>query len=72
VRESPRGALADVLERVRAEYREIQGLRLTPSQVQRLFQVEPSVCAATLDALVKENFLSRSAHGLSVQKSTKE
>jgi hypothetical protein len=70
--ESPCVALTDVLDRVREEYREMPGLRLTPSQAQRLFQVEPSVCAAMLDALVRENFLSRSADGLFVQKSTKE
>ena len=72
MRESPRGALADVLDRVRGEYREVPGLRLTPSQARRLFEVEPSECAAMLDALVTENFLSRTADGLFVKSSTKE
>ena len=64
---SPRVALTDVLDRVRAEYREIPGLRLTPSQARRLFAVEPSVCAALLNALTNEHFLVRTADGLFVQ-----
>lgn len=72
MRESPGGALADVLDRVRAEYRETPGLGLTPSQVRVLFGVEPSECAALLNALVKEHFLSCSADGVFFQASTKE
>jgi len=70
MRDSPRGALADVLDRVRAEYREMPGLRLTPSQAIRLFGVEPSVCATMLNALVNEHFLLRTTGGLFVQSST--
>ena len=72
MRESPSGALTDVLDRVRAEYREMPGLRLTPSQAQRLFQVEPAVCAALLNVLMNEHFLVRTANGLFVQSGTKE
>jgi len=68
---SPRSApLADLLQRVREEYREMPNLRLTPSQATRLFGVEPSQCAALLDALVDEHFLTRTADGLFVRSAT--
>jgi hypothetical protein len=44
----PRAApFAKLLQRVREEYREMPSLRLTPSQATRLFELEPSVCAAS-------------------------
>ena len=61
------GLLADLLQRVREEYREMPSLRLTPSQATRFFGVEPSMCAALLDALVDEHFLSRTTDGLFVR-----
>jgi hypothetical protein len=61
---------ADLLQRVRAEYRDMPNLRLTPSQATRLFGVEPVVCAALLQALVNEHFLLRTADGLFVRSST--
>lgn len=45
------------IERLRGEYLEMPGLRLTAAQVQRLCGVERSLCAAVLDALVGEKFL---------------
>jgi DNA-binding IclR family transcriptional regulator len=65
---SPRSApLAALLQRVREEYREMPNLRLTPSEAQRLFGLEPSVCAEILETLVKENFLSRTGEGVFVR-----
>jgi hypothetical protein len=46
-----------VLERVRAEYLEMPGLRLWANQVQRLCGVERATCQVVLDTLVKTNFL---------------
>jgi hypothetical protein len=46
------------LARIRAEYQEMPGMRLTPEQVERLCGVDCSVCAEVLDALVKAKFLS--------------
>jgi sulfite reductase beta subunit-like hemoprotein len=60
-------SLAELLQRVREEYREMPNLRLTPSQATRLFGVEPAQCAALLDALVNEHFLTRTADGLLVR-----
>jgi hypothetical protein len=47
----------DALTRIRAEYLELPGLRLTPAQAQRLWGVEPALCDTLLDALVDEKFL---------------
>ena len=60
-------SIADVLQRVRDEYEELPGLRLTPAQAQRLFGLEPAACAALLDALLNENFLSRTRDGVFVR-----
>ena len=62
--------LAGLLQRVREQYRETPGLKLTKPQATRLFGVAPSVCAAMLRALVMENFLSRAGDGLFVRSTT--
>ena len=56
--------LEELLQQVRAEYRDKPSLRLTPSQAQRLFGLEPSTCVAMLEALQKEHFLFRTSDGL--------
>jgi hypothetical protein len=53
-----------LLRRVRGEYREMPGLRLTPSQAQRFFGLAPLTCAAMLEALEQERFLFRTSDGL--------
>jgi len=45
------------LERIRAEYLEMPGMKLTANQVQRLCGIEQAVCQPILDALVKTEFL---------------
>ena len=44
-------------ERIRAEYLEMPGMRLTPEQVQRLSGVDSAVCRLVLDDLVRAKFL---------------
>ena len=44
-------------ERIRAEYMDMPGMRLTPTQVQRLSGVDGSVCRLVLDDLVRAKFL---------------
>lgn len=44
-------------ERIRAEYLDMPGMRLTPTQVQRLSGVDNSVCRLVLDDLVRAKFL---------------
>jgi len=46
------------LQRLRGEFLEMPGLRLTVQQAERLCGVDPAVCKAILDALVEAKFLS--------------
>ena len=46
-----------LLKRIRAEYLEMPGLRLTREQAQRLWGVDAALCQLMLDALVDEQFL---------------
>jgi hypothetical protein len=52
------------LARIRGEYLEMPGLRLTLSQTQRLCGVERSLCQLVLDALVDAGFLRIVGNGL--------
>jgi hypothetical protein len=52
-----------LLKRIRAEYLEMPGLRLTPEQAQRLCGVERALCRTVLDALVDEKFLCVKSDG---------
>ena len=52
-----------MLTRIRAEYREMPGLRLTVAQVRRLCGVERALCQRVLDALVDEKFLCVKSDG---------
>lgn len=56
-----------MLERVRAEYLEMPGMRLKVEQVQRLFGVDPSACRTVLDSLVEGRFLSANPDGTYVR-----
>ena len=51
------------IERIRAEFLRIPGLRLTAAQVERLCGVEQTICTAVLDALVDAKFLRVEADG---------
>ena len=51
--------LTDVLQRVRAEYREMPGLRLTHRQAQRLWNLDSGTCETVLDILESTRFLRR-------------
>ena len=61
-------ALDDHLQRVRDAYRDRPSLGLTPSQAQRMFELEPQACVAVLDALVNEAFLVRTREGVFVRR----
>ena len=50
------------IERVRAEYREMPGLRLTTEQACRLWQIDPATCESVLGRLVSEGVLVRTAN----------
>lgn len=48
----------DVIERVRSEYLEMPGMRLTPQQLQRLCGIGPALCDAVLESMVQSRFLA--------------
>jgi len=52
-----------LVARIRGEYREMPGLRLTFAQACRLWQVDASTCEAVLQTLLAEGFLVRTADG---------
>ena len=56
-----------VLIRIRAEYLEMPGLRLTMEQARRLWGVDSELCQLALDALVEERFLCVRADGTYVR-----
>ena len=50
-------------DRIRAEYLEMPGMRLTPAQVGRLSGVDVAICEAVLDELVRSQFLCKAVDG---------
>ena len=59
---SPRELHAAV-ERVRGEFREMPGLRLTVPQAARLWGLEISACEEVLDVLIRSAFLKKTPSG---------
>ncbi len=53
----------EVIQRVRGEFLEMPGLRLTVAQARRLWALDEASCAALLSALVDSKFLFRSRDG---------
>jgi hypothetical protein len=55
----------DVLvHRIRAEFMEMPGLRLTLAQATRLWRLEPAICQEIIDTLVDSRFLRRTEGGM--------
>ena len=52
-----------VTRRVREEFREMPGLRLTPAQATRLWGLEHEVCRQVIDALIAAAYLRWTAAG---------
>ena len=53
----------NTLDRIRSEFLEMPGLRLTARQIHRLCGVERDQCQVILDSLVEEKFLCAHADG---------
>jgi hypothetical protein len=66
VKESARG-LQDVVRRVRGEYLEMPGLRLTPQQARRLWRLDEYACNKVLGELLESRFLTRTRDGAFVR-----
>jgi len=56
-----------LVSRIRAEFREMPGLKLTPAQAQRLWNLNDGTCEAALSLLVDHKFLFRTADGAFVR-----
>jgi hypothetical protein len=52
-----------IVRRVRAEFLEMPGLRLTLPQASRLWGLEAPACEVVIDALIQSAFLQRTASG---------
>jgi hypothetical protein len=57
----------ELIRRVRSEFTEMPGLRLTTAQAQRLWQLDADQCEALLDALIEERTLKRTPDGAFVR-----
>lgn len=59
--------LEGVLRRIRGEYLEMPGLRLTTAQARRLWGLDRAECDALIGALVDAKFLLRTPDGAFVR-----
>lgn len=57
------GATAEVLRRVRGEFLEMPGLRLTQPQARKLWGLDEALCDALLGALIDAKFLFQTRDG---------
>jgi hypothetical protein len=55
--------IPEVVQRIRGEYLEMPGLRLTLGQARCLWQLDEAICEAVLGALVDAQFLARTRDG---------
>jgi hypothetical protein len=55
--------LEGMVYRIREEFREMPGLRLTPAQATRLWGMEHGLCREVIDHLVDASFLRWTASG---------
>jgi hypothetical protein len=55
--------LDDLVRRVKAEYLEMPGLRLTAVQARRFWSLDDRTCSAVLAALIADHFLARTETG---------
>jgi hypothetical protein len=53
----------EILSRVRGEFLEMPGMRLTEAQARRLWNLDPASCRALLSALVDSKFLFQTPDG---------
>jgi hypothetical protein len=57
----------EVVRRIRGEFLEMPGLRLTSDQARRLWRLDETACQAILGALVDARFLSKTRDGAFVR-----
>ena len=54
---------SELLMRIRMEFLEMPGMRLTRSQARRLWNLNQTACDHVLDTLVEQGFLKQAADG---------
>ena len=59
-------SLHTLIDRIRAEFTELPGLKLTPAQACRLWQVDERECRTALATLIAEGFLAQAPSGMFV------
>lgn len=64
----PSRTAENVLDRIRLEYCEMPGLKLTPAQAQRLWGLDRESCDALLADLSGSGFLARTGDGAFVRR----
>jgi len=64
--------LDQVMQRVRREYEELPGLRLTRWQAQRLWRLDPNECEIVLTSLVRATFLREDRDGTFLRRAPSE
>lgn len=57
------GVTPGLLERIRGEFREMPGMKLTIDQACRLWNLKDEQCREAVDALIAESFLLRTPSG---------
>jgi hypothetical protein len=65
----PNDASSSLLWRVRGEYLEMPGLRLSLDQAARMWAVDRESCGSVLDSLVGASFLQRNQDGRYMRRS---
>jgi hypothetical protein len=65
--EEPIRGIQEVVRRIRGEFLEMPGLRLTPQQARRLWRLDETACEAVLGALVDARFLAKTRDGAFVR-----
>ncbi len=65
----PTVSLDDVLVRIRSEFLEMPGLKLTPRQAERLWGVDAETCRALIEKLTEANFLTLTRQGSIIRRS---
>jgi len=53
--------------RIRSEYREMPGLKLTEAQARRLWDLDGDTCRSVLTTLLDQRFLKRTENGMFVR-----
>jgi hypothetical protein len=63
VADNPVAVRTQLLSRIRGEYLEMPGLRLTHAQAQRLWGLDAQTCSSVLKSLTEDKFLCQRSDG---------